>query len=228
VQVKQVFPDASTFRKSCFRCSPKDGHAYFMLKEIMEEADTVRQALNFGGRLLADEGTTKLGGLEEFADELRYTSEVHLLACGTSCHAALGGQLMLSEIAGIHHARAWSASEVHAAGLYLMQGIGTAIAISQSGETHDTIQALREFEAILGNLPEAQRTGNPCIAVTAAIGQVDVSPLCEHVIEVPKTHPALQPILSVIPLQLFAYHLAVALGRDVDQSRNLAKSVTVG
>ena len=55
----------------------------------------------------------------------------------------------------------------------------------------------------------------------------EVQGLADALLEVPKTHELLQPILNVIPLQLFSYHTAVALGRDVDKPRNLAKSVTV-
>jgi glucosamine--fructose-6-phosphate aminotransferase (isomerizing) len=82
------------------------------------------------------------------------------------------------------------------------------------------------YDKNLGSLQEIKARGGPVIAVTHE-GDVKVKGLADAVLEVPKTHELLQPILNVIPLQLFSYHTAVALGRDVDKPRNLAKSVTV-
>ena len=82
------------------------------------------------------------------------------------------------------------------------------------------------YDKNLGSLQEIKARGGPVIAV-AHEGDIKVKGLADAVLEVPKTHELLQPILNVIPLQLFSYHTAVALGRDVDKPRNLAKSVTV-
>jgi glucosamine--fructose-6-phosphate aminotransferase (isomerizing) len=82
------------------------------------------------------------------------------------------------------------------------------------------------YDKNLGSLQEIKARGGPVIAVSHE-GDVKVKGLADAVLEVPKTHELLQPILNVIPLQLFSYHTAVALGRDVDKPRNLAKSVTV-
>ena len=78
----------------------------------------------------------------------------------------------------------------------------------------------------LSNMEEVKARGGRIIAV-ANPGDVEVAELADHVLEVPETHDLLTPFLTVLPLQLLAYHVAVLLGRDVDKPRNLAKSVTV-
>ena len=76
----------------------------------------------------------------------------------------------------------------------------------------------------IGTIKEVKARGGPVIAVTNADLPDD---LADAVIRVPRNEPELDPILLTIPLQLFAYHLAIKLGRDIDKPRNLAKSVTV-
>jgi glucosamine--fructose-6-phosphate aminotransferase (isomerizing) len=78
----------------------------------------------------------------------------------------------------------------------------------------------------MANLQEIKARGGPVIAVVAE-ADTAAAELADDVIEVPTTAEFLQPIISVIPLQLLAYHIAVARGCDVDKPRNLAKSVTV-
>jgi glucosamine--fructose-6-phosphate aminotransferase (isomerizing) len=81
-------------------------------------------------------------------------------------------------------------------------------------------------EKTLSNLREVKSRDGIAI-VLGTRPDVEVAAIADHVILVPETLPELQPILSVVPLQLFAYHVAVRRGCDVDQPRNLAKSVTV-
>lgn len=78
----------------------------------------------------------------------------------------------------------------------------------------------------MNSLQEIKARGGPVIAVTTP-DHAEIKRLADDVIVVPKTLELLQPILNAIPLQLLSYHTAVALGRDVDKPRNLAKSVTV-
>jgi glucosamine--fructose-6-phosphate aminotransferase (isomerizing) len=87
--------------------------------------------------------------------------------------------------------------------------------------THDGV-----YDKNLSSLQEVKARGGPVLAVVEE-GDGKVSGLADAVFWVPKTHELIQPILNVIPLQLFSYHTAVVLGRDVDKPRNLAKSVTV-
>jgi glucosamine--fructose-6-phosphate aminotransferase (isomerizing) len=82
------------------------------------------------------------------------------------------------------------------------------------------------FDKVMSNLEEVKARGGPVIAV-AYKGDEDVAAKADEVIVVPEAPEYLQPIVTVVPLQLLAYHIAVLRGCDVDKPRNLAKSVTV-
>jgi glucosamine--fructose-6-phosphate aminotransferase (isomerizing) len=82
------------------------------------------------------------------------------------------------------------------------------------------------FAKTLGNMKEVESRGGRIVAVTDRRGQ-DLEDVASDVLDVPTTHHLLLPLLLTIPLQLLAYHVAVHRGTDVDQPRNLAKSVTV-
>jgi glucosamine--fructose-6-phosphate aminotransferase (isomerizing) len=82
------------------------------------------------------------------------------------------------------------------------------------------------YQKILSNIEEVKARGGRVIAITTD-GNGELDRLADHMISVPTTHEMLQPVLTVIPLQLLAYHIAVLRGCNVDQPRNLAKSVTV-
>ncbi|HRI51787.1 MAG TPA: SIS domain-containing protein, partial [Pseudomonadota bacterium] len=82
------------------------------------------------------------------------------------------------------------------------------------------------YDKVLSNLSEVKARGGRVIAIATA-GDQAIGRLADHVIEVPPASPLLQPLLTVIPLQLLAYYVADFKGTDVDQPRNLAKSVTV-
>jgi len=82
------------------------------------------------------------------------------------------------------------------------------------------------YEKTLSNIQEVKAREGIVIALVTQ-GDEDVRKMTPHVIEIPATSELVSPILEIVPLQLLAYHIAVRLGRDVDQPRNLAKSVTV-
>lgn len=82
------------------------------------------------------------------------------------------------------------------------------------------------YEKMVSNMQEIKARKGPIIAI-ATQGNEEIKKLVDDVIYIPKTLEMLTPILATIPLYLFAYHIAVLLGRDVDKPRNLAKSVTV-
>jgi glutamine---fructose-6-phosphate transaminase (isomerizing) len=363
----------------------KGGFSHFMLKEIFEQPDTIRNAMR--GRLLIDEGTSRLDGLNLVLQELREINRLIFVACGTSWHAALVGEYMIEEIAGIP-------VEVEYASEFryrnpIIDPHTLVFVISQSGETADTLAALREathkgatvlgicnvvgstiarethggvylhagpeigvastkaftsqltilslltlllgrmrrishadgmefaraLEAIPGqvqkiltlndavreiaesyaqhnnflylgrsynfpvalegalklkeisyvhaegypaaemkhgpialvdkdmpsvvlaikdavydkvnsNIQEVKSRGGKIIAI-ATEGDTEIKKHAHHVIYIPETLPMLSPLLSVIPLQLLAYHIAAIRGCEIDQPRNLAKSVTV-
>ena len=82
------------------------------------------------------------------------------------------------------------------------------------------------YEKTLSNITEVKAREGKVLAIVTE-GDTEVAELVDHVVEVPPTTEMLSPILSIVPLQLLAYHIAVRRGCDVDQPRNLAKSVTV-
>ena len=363
----------------------KGGHEHFMLKEIFEQPETLRNALR--GRLLEDEGTVKLGGLNMTPEQLREVRNITLIGCGTSWHAALIGEYMLEEVARIP-VEVEYASEFRYRNPVVDKDT-LVIVISQSGETADTLAALREakergapvlgmvnvvgstiaretgggiylhagpeigvastkaftnqvavltlftvlmgrlrnlsaeegrtilqalkrlpeqveqvlqqneeirelariykdatnflylgrgynfpaalegalklkeisyihaegypaaemkhgpialidenmpcvvlaphdavYHKVVSNIEEVKARGGRVIAVVTE-GNGELRGKVDHVISIPKTLDMLTPILATIPLQLLAYHIAVMRGCNVDQPRNLAKSVTV-
>ncbi|MDR3667146.1 MAG: glutamine--fructose-6-phosphate transaminase (isomerizing) [Ignavibacteriaceae bacterium] len=118
----------------------KGGYAHFMLKEIMEQPESVQNSMR--GRLLFDEGTAKLGGLESVAERLINSKRVIISACGTSWHSALVGEYMIEQKARVP-------TEVEYASEFryrnpIINKDDAIIFISQSGETADTLAALRE------------------------------------------------------------------------------------
>ncbi len=363
----------------------KGGFDHFMLKEIYEQPEAVRNSMR--GRLNLEEGLARLGGLNLTPEEMREIRRVIILGCGTSWHAGMIGEYMLEEFARIP-VEVEYASEFRYRNPILDEGTAV-IVISQSGETADTLAAMREaqrkgartlgvvnvvgstiaresnggvyihagpeigvastkaftcqvtvlalltlalgrqremsretgiavareldqipskiesildrseavrriaeqyvhhnnflylgrgynlpvalegalklkeisyihaegypaaemkhgpialidqnmpvvfictrdsaYDKVVSNMQEVRARRGRIIAI-ATEGDLEVVDRADHVIYVPNTLPMLQPMLSVIPLQLLAYHVAVLRGCDVDQPRNLAKSVTV-
>jgi glucosamine--fructose-6-phosphate aminotransferase (isomerizing) len=361
------------------------GYPHFMLKEICEQAETVRSTLR--GRLLAAEGTARLNGLNLTAAQCSAIRRVVIVACGTSWHAGLVGRHVLEDLVGIPVSVEY-ASEYRYRRQLRLPGTVT-IAISQSGETADTLEALRAakaagstvlglvnvvgstiareadggiylhagpeigvastkaftsqvvallllglylgrqrelpaeegrrlvsqlvrlpelvertlavepqvrtlaeryadapnalylgrgvnfpvalegalklkeisyihaegypaaemkhgpialidenmpvvclapkdsvYQKVVSNIQEVKARGGRIIAITSE-GNGDLTKLADHQIAVPASPPLIAPVLTVIPLQLLAYHIAVLRGCDVDRPRNLAKSVTV-
>lgn len=363
----------------------KGGYSHFMLKEIFEQPETIRNAMR--GRLLVDEGAARLDGLNLVLPELRSIQRIILVACGTSWHAAMVGEYMIEEVAGIP-------VEVEYASEFryrnpIIDSHTLIFVISQSGETADTLAALREanykgatvlgicnvvgssiarethggvylhagpeigvastkaftsqltvlslltlllgrmrrishadgvalaraleaipkqvkkilkqndhireiaeiyakhnnflylgrsynfpvalegalklkeisyvhaegypaaemkhgpialidkdmpsvvlamrdsiYDKVISNIQEIKARGGSIIAI-ATEGDREIEKHARHVVYIPKTVPMLSPLLSVIPLQLLAYHIAAVRGCEIDQPRNLAKSVTV-
>ena len=121
----------------------KGGYTHFMLKEIMEQSESVTNSMR--GRLLPDEGTAKLGGLTNVIDRLVNSNRIIISACGTSWHAGLVGEYMLEQYTRIQ-------TEVEYASEFryrnpIITKDDTVIFISQSGETADTLAALREAKS---------------------------------------------------------------------------------
>ena len=126
------------------------------------------------------------------------------------------GALKLKELSYLH-AEGTAGGELKHGSLALIDENFPTIAICPS----DSV-----YEKMVSNIEEVKARGGPMIAV-ATQGNEEIRKLVDDVIYIPKTLEMLTPILSVIPLHLFAYYMAVLLGHDVDRPRNLAKSVTV-
>jgi glucosamine--fructose-6-phosphate aminotransferase (isomerizing) len=363
----------------------KGGYPHFMLKEIMEQPESVRNSMR--GRILLEEGNVKLGGLTEVADRLAKSKRIIISACGTSWHAGLVGEYMIEQYAKIP-------TEVEYASEFryrnpIINPDDSVFFISQSGETADTLAALKEaknngalalgicnvvgssiaresmagvythagpeigvastkaftsqlvvlalitllisrkrgmsleegkkiaeelnsipekinlilskndeiksiaekycnvknflylgrgynfpvalegalklkeisyihaegypaaemkhgpialiddnmpvvfiapkdsiYDKVISNIEEVRARGGNIIAIVTEKDE-NMNRLVDHSIKIPDTIPMLMPILASIPLQLLAYHIAVKKGLNVDQPRNLAKSVTV-
>jgi len=129
---------------------------------------------------------------------------------------ALEGALKLKEISYIH-AEGYPAAEMKHGPIALVDEHTPSVFIMPQGFV---------YEKVLANLEEIKARGGPVIAI-AAEGDAQVAKLADDVIYVPHAEEFVQPIVSIVPLQLLAYHIAVLRGCDVDKPRNLAKSVTV-
>lgn len=148
----------------------------------------------------------------------RYAHFEHMMFLGRNRHAPIAyeGALKLKEVSYIH-AEAYPAGELKHGPIALLDEQFPVVALAPKDHT---------YEKMVSNIEEVKARRTPVIAVSTP-GTEELSHIADDVITVPHVHPALQPILSVIPLHLFAYHTGVARGHNVDRPRNLAKSVTV-
>jgi len=154
--------------------------------------------------------------IEEIADKYKDKRNFLYLGRGINFPVALEGALKLKEISYIH-AEGYPAAEMKHGPIALIDDKMPVVFIA----TNDLI-----YEKVISNLEEVRARKGIIIAV-ANEGDTKISKLADHVIYLPKVCQALLPLLAVLPLQLLAYYIAVKRGCDVDQPRNLAKSVTV-
>lgn len=145
-----------------------------------------------------------------------YARNFLYLGRGYSYPVALEGALKLKEISYIH-AEGYPAAEMKHGPIALIDSDMPVVVIA----THNAM-----YEKVLSNIQEVKARKGKLIAIVTA-GDDTISRIADEVIEVPDTIECLEPLLTTIPLQLLAYHIAVCKGKDVDQPRNLAKSVTV-
>jgi glucosamine--fructose-6-phosphate aminotransferase (isomerizing) len=138
------------------------------------------------------------------------------LGRGMNFPIALEGALKLKEISYIH-AEGYAAGEMKHGPIALIDESMPVVVVATQGSHYDKI---------MGNLQEAKARDGKIIAIGTE-GDDRIGQLADDVILIPDVDNAFQPLLTVLPLQLFAYHVANLLGTDVDQPRNLAKSVTV-
>ncbi|HET7292602.1 MAG TPA: glutamine--fructose-6-phosphate transaminase (isomerizing) [Vicinamibacteria bacterium] len=160
------------------------------------------------------------GPLEELAKGAVRRQNFLYLGRGIHYPIALEGALKLKEISYIH-AEGYPAGEMKHGPIALIDEAMGIVALVPPGRVH---------EKMLSNVQEVKARGGQVIAVTAADGDADLVRILDErdvVVRVPAADEMWSPFLFVLPLQLLAYHVAVRAGRDVDQPRNLAKSVTV-
>jgi glutamine---fructose-6-phosphate transaminase (isomerizing) len=154
--------------------------------------------------------------IAEFAKTFTYAQNFIYLGRGYNFPVALEGALKLKEISYIH-AEGYPAAEMKHGPIALISQEMPVVVIAPS---------VGMYEKVVSNIQEIKARRGKIISIVTE-GDVVVSNLSDYTISIPDTAECLVPLLAAIPLQLFAYHIAVVKGCDVDQPRNLAKSVTV-
>ncbi|MES2497077.1 MAG: glutamine--fructose-6-phosphate transaminase (isomerizing) [Pseudomonadota bacterium] len=178
-------------------------------KELVRHLSEAPAAIN--GALAYDES------IEAMASVIASARDVLYLGRGPDYPLALEGALKLKEISYIH-AEGYAAGEMKHGPIALIDENVPVIVIAPSGPL---------FEKTVSNMQEVQARGGKVVLISDYDGIQAAGEGCMATITMPKVHPLIAPIVYAIPVQLLAYHVAVAKGTDVDQPRNLAKSVTV-
>jgi glucosamine--fructose-6-phosphate aminotransferase (isomerizing) len=154
--------------------------------------------------------------IQEVAKIFTYARNFIYLGRGYSYPSALEGALKLKEISYIH-AEGYPAAEMKHGPIALIDSEMPVVVIATNTKL---------YEKVISNIQEVKARNGRVIAIVTQ-GDEDVKKLADFYIEIPKTRECFGPLLAAIPLQLLAYHIAVYRGKDVDQPRHLAKSVTV-
>ena len=156
-------------------------------------------------------------GIVKLAKKIQHASDMLYIGRGTSYAIAHEAALKMKEISYIH-AEAYAAGEMKHGPIALIDESVPVIAIAPNDHW---------FEKTASNIQEAAARGGKIIVMSDAKGIAALGDIVSDTIELPSVHPFVAPILYAVPAQLLAYHVAVLKGTDVDQPRNLAKSVTV-
>ena len=154
--------------------------------------------------------------VEQIAERLVRAQNVLYLGRGYNFPVALEGALKLKEISYVH-AEGYPAAEMKHGPIALIDDLMPVVFIAPQ----DAV-----YQKVVSNVEEVKARGGRVIAILTE-GDTGVARLADHKIEIPTTLDLLTPVLSALPLQLLAYYIAVRRGCNVDQPRNLAKSVTV-
>jgi glucosamine--fructose-6-phosphate aminotransferase (isomerizing) len=154
--------------------------------------------------------------IRELAGRFAHAPNALYLGRGVNFPVALEGALKLKEISYIH-AEGYPAAEMKHGPIALIDEKMPVVFVAPDDDV---------FQKVRSNMQEVRSRGGRIVAVTSD-GAADLGDLVECQLRVPATHRLLSPVVTAIPLQLLAYHIAVLRGCDVDRPRNLAKSVTV-
>ncbi|OYU34577.1 glutamine--fructose-6-phosphate transaminase (isomerizing) [Novosphingobium sp. PASSN1] len=157
------------------------------------------------------------GEIAAMAHLIAPARDVLYLGRGADYPLALEGALKLKEISYIH-AEGYASGEMKHGPIALIDEAVPVIVLAPSGPL---------FEKTVSNMQEVRARGGKVVLISDAEGIAEAGEGCLATIEMPKVHPLIAPLVYAVPVQLLAYHVAVAKGTDVDQPRNLAKSVTV-
>ncbi|MCC6603008.1 MAG: glutamine--fructose-6-phosphate transaminase (isomerizing), partial [Anaerolineae bacterium] len=179
--------------------------------KLRQLVDDLAHLPNLAGQLLEDEAV-----YENLASVFHNAQDFLFLGRGINYPVALEGALKLKEISYIH-AEGYPAGEMKHGPIALIDETMPVVALATTD---------RLYEKMVSNIQQAKTRGGIVLAV-ATRGNEAIGREADYVIAVPATSELLQPILNTIPMQLLSYHIAVRRGCDVDQPRNLAKSVTV-
>jgi glucosamine--fructose-6-phosphate aminotransferase (isomerizing) len=175
-----------------------------MLRHLMEAPDKLE-------RILAKEEE-----VEKLSEKYYKSTNALYLGRGKGFPVALEGALKLKEVSYIH-AEGYPAAEMKHGPIALIDKNMPVVILALRG---------RRYDKILGNIEEVKARGGMVIAI-ATEGAEEIREKADDIVFIPVSTEAVSPILAVVPLQLFAYYIAVKRGCHVDQPRNLAKSVTV-
>jgi glucosamine--fructose-6-phosphate aminotransferase (isomerizing) len=161
---------------------------------------------------------------DELVKKLFRASDFLFLGRGIHFPMALEGALKLKEISYIH-AEGYPAGEMkHGPNALIDENLPVVVIATRDP---DSEESRIRYEKTLSNIQEVKAREGIVVAVVCEQDAADVAKVADYVISIPATTELLLPILEIVPLQLLAYHIAVRRGCDVDQPRNLAKSVTV-
>jgi glucosamine--fructose-6-phosphate aminotransferase (isomerizing) len=180
-----------------------------------EEADIVNQLAETPAALNA--ALSHDDEIAAMAHLIAPARDVLYLGRGPDYPLALEGALKLKEISYIH-AEGYASGEMKHGPIALIDEAVPVIVLAPSGPL---------FEKTVSNMQEVRARGGKVVLISDAAGIAEAGEGCLATIEMPKVHPLIAPLVYAVPVQLLAYHVAVAKGTDVDQPRNLAKSVTV-
>ncbi len=175
-----------------------------VLYELKNIPDKIKQTLQLDQQI------------QEIAAKFKDASNFLYLGRGVNFPVALEGALKLKEISYIH-AEGYPAAEMKHGPIALIDDQMPVVVLATNGSAHDKI---------VSNIQEVKARKGKVIAIVNE-GDNEIAALADYTIEIPLTEEILSPLLTVVPLQLLSYHIALMRGTNVDQPRNLAKSVTV-
>lgn len=188
--------------------SKKDSLSRIRFRTLLSELEAIPEKIK---RVLEKDAIIK-----DIAAHYKDSANALYLGRGSSFPVALEGALKLKEISYIH-AEGYPAAEMKHGPIALIDAEMPVFVIATKGTS---------YEKVVSNIQEVKARKGKIVAIVTE-GDVQVKAIADHVIEIPDTDEHLVPLLATVPLQLLSYHIAVMRGCNVDQPRNLAKSVTV-